>query len=703
MKTTVPGALLFAVALLVSACPTPAGSPGDDEPETPVSEPLGPGLYSFTGDTPPRETAENVVKIPVLPFTLANALKVIEAETEDPAEYAETGTFPLPKNYLLLIDRDTLLQTWTMKGNVTLTIRGLETERLIQLYNGGTSEELPEYNNASLFTITDNASLILGENITLVGSLANSAPLVSVIQGSFAMQDRTKIQNNGAGGVLVRGDRARFTMHGGEISNCTLLDHGTSPGGAGVQIIYGGTFAMKGGVIRNNRFEPMEGIRYFRFNGGGGVCRDSTGGPFIMEGGEITGNYSYKNGGGVYGEFTISGGSIRGNSSGDSNPLYKNIHDIPVTEGDGFVIEGWNEPLQLVLAAEGDTEDAPVSGLEIGGRLEFSARVTGLGTPSQNVNWSILEPHNPYTTVKDGVLVIGPGETAAGLTVRAASALNPTVYDERALTISVYNEPHLWVKFELRSPDRVTELFDALHDYIQSGELDGGNPRGIRVGDYYDLPRLSIASDGVAPAVSGNNTFVDDGTGIFRVVIVGINSFKGINGNTDSHIVFQFRNSVVSRPMNGSNTNEGGYAGSGMRAYLEHNFLPGLIAAGIPEGVFWAPARLVAKGGDDSGTDPINDRLWLPTVFEIFDEIANYRGLVRDDETRENQALLEHAGSLSVRQNLEGTTATYWFASPGKGLQSDFVSYAKNMYGAYIFTQSRATEKLGVIPAFCVN
>jgi hypothetical protein len=149
-----------------------------------------------------------------------------------------------------------------------------------------------------------------------------------------------------------------------------------------------------------------------------------------------------------------------------------------------------------------------------------------------------------------------------------------------------------------------------------------------------------------------------------------------------------------------------------MRAYLENHFLPGLIAAGIPEEAFWAPARLVAKGGDDSGTDLIKDRLWLPTVFEIFDEVSDYHGnsdtLVRDEETRENQALLEHAGSLS-RQSLAGAAATYWFASPGKKAgrksdQKDFVSFASNSYTSrYVFTQSWATEKLGVIPAFCVR
>jgi hypothetical protein len=699
----------------------------EDEPEIPISAPLGPGLYAFTGEVPPREAGENVVKVPTLPFTLANALRVIEAETEELPKDTDPGTLPLPKNYLLVIDRDTLLQTWTMKGNVSLTIRGFETERLIQLYNAGASEELPEYNSESLFAITDHASLILEENITLVGSLANSAFLVSVSQGSFAMHDSTRIQNNGAGGVRVWGDRARFTMHGGEISDCTIIDSGNaSPGGAGVQLAFGGTFAMKGGVIRNNRFELTKDSdgRYNRLGGGGGVSRDSSSGPFIMEGGEITGNYSYKNGGGVYGDFTISGGLIRLNSSGDPNPLRRNIQDMPVTEGEDFVIEGWNEPYQLVLTEKGDATDQSVTEVVTGNRLEFSAAVTGLGAPSQKVNWSIPEPHNPYTTLSDGVLVIGAGETAASLTIRAASAVNPTVYDERAVTIRVYDESRLWVKFELRSPDRTTELFSALQDYIRSGELDGGNPRGVRVGDYYDLPRLNIASDGVAPAVSGNNTFMDDGTGIFRVVIVGINSFKGINGNTDSHVVFQFRNAVISRRMNGTAANEGGYAGSEMRAYLGEYVLPGLIAAGIPQTVLWNPVRVIARGGDTVMTDTVADYLWLATALETnaftLNELLGYSEsnawLVQEGEVRENQALLEYyasaadadsAKSLVNRRDMAGNSGiAFWLASPGQGT-SYFAALMKKSNRPntfyHVFERSLETANYGILPAFCVK
>jgi hypothetical protein len=724
-------AVLAGAALLVllGACSNPAGppDPGKEEPETPV--PLGPGLYSFAGDSPPRETGEGVVKIPTLPFTLANALAVIDAEIEDPPEDPEPGTLPPQKNYLVVVDRDTLLQSWALQGSFSLTIRGLETERVIQLYNAGANEEVEEKNYESLFYIGAGASLTLEENITLVGSLANSAPLVSVgALGSFALRDRTKIQNNSAGGVRVQGRQAQFTMHGGEISSCTLFNYysdtqrRSSPGGAGVQILDGGSFVMKGGVIRNNRFEQTEGTQHFTY-GGGGVYRDSAAGPFVMEGGEITGNYSYRNGGGVFGDFTMSGGTIRWNTCDDPNPLHKNLYNSPAAEGEAFVVEGWNEPHELVLSEKGDAPDKPVAEVETGSRLEFSAAVAGIGTPSQSVNWSILETHNPYTTVTDGVLVVSPGETAPVLTVRAASAVDPAVLNERAVTIRVYDERRLWVKFELRSPDRATELFNALHGYIQSGQLDRGNPRGVRVGDYYDLPRLSVASDGVAAAVSGNNTFMDDGAGLFRLLIVGINTFEGINGNTGSHIVFQFRNAVVSRRMNAGGP--GSYADSEMRTYLTDYFLPGLIDAGVPQDVLWNPVRLVAKGSNDTGTDTLDDYLWLPTALEVdalrLNELLghsrNNTNLLREGETRENQALLDYyaaaadvesAASLLNRRDRDGKSAiTFWLASPGPKLySSDVFAVFESDYTSRFepnFDRAAGTAKHGVIPAFCVK
>ena len=449
-----------------------------------------------------------------------------------------------------------------------------------------------------------------------------------------------------------------------------------------------------------------------------------------MEGGEITGNYSYRNGGGVFGDFTISGGKIQGNTSGDPDPLRKNIYNTPAAEGEDFIIEGWNEPYQLALSEKGDVQGKPVTEVETGSRLEFSAAVTGIGKPSQKVTWSIPEPHNRYTTLKDGALVIGPGENAAALTVRAAAALKHGVYAERAVTVKVYNEPRLRVKFEVNSSgaNQVRDVFTAIHNYIQGGQLDAGNPKGLRVGDYYDLPSLVIAADGAAAAVSGNNTFMPDGTGIFRVVVVGINSFKGINGNTASHVVFQFRNAVVSRGMNSDN-NGGGYTASEGRAYLTNKFLPGLVAAGVPQDVLWGPNRLIAKVGGGAGTDTVNDLLWLPTALEMNAPVLNEllgntrynAGIASAYETQENQALLEYyaaadadsAISLLKRYDMGGKAGIdFWLASPRSGGAFVVLSNLSNASWKPYFTVSAPTytttggtvvRVYGIIPAFCVK
>jgi hypothetical protein len=97
-----------------------------------------------------------------------------------------------------------------------------------------------------------------------------------------------------------------------------------------------------------------------------------------------------------------------------------------------------------------------------------------------------------------------------------------------------------------------------------------------------------------------------DGHGnLLRLIVVGINSFHSKDkytvtaNNGVPHLVFQFQNIPVSRRMNMSDSNGGGYAASEMRKYLipvdgdtdanSGAFLTGLLDAGVPKAVMWAP------------------------------------------------------------------------------------------------------------------
>jgi hypothetical protein len=158
-----------------------------------------------------------------------------------------------------------------------------------------------------------------------------------------------------------------------------------------------------------------------------------------------------------------------------------------------------------------------------------------------------------------------------------------------------------------------------------------------------------------------------------RLIVVGINSFNGKNNNNTQHVVFQFQNIPVRRRMNPKSennphgTNEGGYKESEMRKYLTGNFLSGLTTtAGVPDGVLWAPARVLSAGQNGTGYDKVSDLLWLPTEREMF---QGGTGVHEDgktlgpfsayEETAENQARLEYYSSNESRVKVYKANSGY--------------------------------------------
>jgi hypothetical protein len=240
--------------------------------------------------------------------------------------------------------------------------------------------------------------------------------------------------------------------------------------------------------------------------------------------------------------------------------------------------------------------------------------------------------------------------------------------------------------------EAVKDTFTALHEFIKAGGLENANTKDvIKLGDYIDLESgLAVDAygegDNTGAFSSLNNedwnktiqltasgTQYPTGT-LNRLIVVGINSFhsnRGVvnNGNTDaptyngdengqykiednddtSHVVFQFQNIPVNRRMNPTDSNTGGYPASEMRKYLVPikkgeseeteggNFLDGLIKAGVPKDVLWAPSRVMATS--DTTTETIKDLLWLPTEREI-SGTSSYAA--KKGETAANQARLEY-------------------------------------------------------------
>jgi hypothetical protein len=198
-----------------------------------------------------------------------------------------------------------------------------------------------------------------------------------------------------------------------------------------------------------------------------------------------------------------------------------------------------------------------------------------------------------------------------------------------------------------------------------------------------------------------------------RLIVVGINSFDGKNGNKDTpHVVFQFQNIPVTRRMNPEASNAGGYPASEMRKYLtpvtgvdgSGNFLAGLKNAGVPEAVLWDPARVMAtKKTEDPKTETINDLLWLPTEYEMFGKKSDAD--ISEDEN--NQVQLAYY-ALNNNKNFTKVAKTDKVYPAAVEEQSEYwlASAAKNETRFCIVQSSgsiaSATQSKGVAPAFCV-
>jgi hypothetical protein len=275
----------------------------------------------------------------------------------------------------------------------------------------------------------------------------------------------------------------------------------------------------------------------------------------------------------------------------------------------------------------------------------------------------------------------------------------------------------------------VTEAFNALH-YLISAPNEGDNfTTDIHLGDWIDLDSLTVARYHTGTEAPDNTNDIDTDTNrengaidtanmdvtngkLLRLIVVGIDSFNGKNGNTTPHVVFQFQNLPGYHRMNPTATTVGGYAASEMRTYLTDYFYPGLTAAGVPDAVVWTPSRRVWNGftqaerdanthsSANTTVDTITDKLWLPTVWEMFG--SNSSVLVY--ENAGNQTWLEYYtdNTSRIKYNSSNVAALYWEASPysQSGGGQVFVSCGSGGHNDIGFS---ANAGFGCAPAFCVK
>jgi len=200
--------------------------------------------------------------------------------------------------------------------NITVALRGDNQNRTIRLRTNGT-----------MFTVRENVTLILENNVTLMGHNGNTGSIISVNSGTFKMNSGAAIVGNYRNGIYM--GSGTVEMKGGKIS-----DNGNFNDlhGGGVDI-YSGTFNLIGGTISDNKASYGGGIKVYSatLNMTGGIISGNTAskegggvylnGTFIMRGGTITGNSAKEYGGGVRvsGSFTKTGGIITGYNTDQAN------------------------------------------------------------------------------------------------------------------------------------------------------------------------------------------------------------------------------------------------------------------------------------------------------------------------------------------------------------------------------------------------
>ena len=228
-------------------------------------------------------------------------------------------------NYIIELNADESIESkhgslsYADKSNITITLKGIDSNRIISLSSKG-----------NLFKIDKGVTLILDNNITLRGRRDNDESLVSV-SGALIMNSGSAIIDNIN---KPYGKDAKFMAWGG----------GVSVGGTG-------TFIMNGGIISGNTA-----------SNGGGVY---VAGIFTMNEGTIFGNTSLSDGGGVRivksATFTKTGGTITGYTS-DSAKGNVVIVDGRITDLGHAIVSFIRETDKLKIRCK-DTTSGPTDNM----------------------------------------------------------------------------------------------------------------------------------------------------------------------------------------------------------------------------------------------------------------------------------------------------------------------------------------------------
>jgi hypothetical protein len=351
----------------------------------------------------------------------------------------------------------------------------------------------------------------------------------------------------------------------------------------------------------------------------------------------------------------------------------------------------------------------------------------------------------PNTGLASGVYT-ATVTVSGGNGISAAFTVTMTVKPSAAMIAP--DEQSIAAKFGVNvtenTPQKVTQIFAQLKAYLETQTAATLAASGdIALGDWIDLPHLTVAGyptdsyDTMYGKIDTDNTELSGHGYLLRLIVVGINSYNGLeSGENSAHLVFQFQNLPATHRMYPSINDRGGYLGSEMREYLiptgkqgSGNFLAGLIAAGVPENVMWAPSRKVWRGFLPSETDntvkssistgaesivTVEDKLFLPTAWEMLNNggyslngEGNNAG--SGNPPRNRQAHFAYYGSgqfesARIKYDTGNASLPYFLASPvGQSYNgAPTLHCAVDSSGGGRLARDM-THGIGVAPVFCVK
>ena len=230
----------------------------------------------------------------------------------------------------------------------------------------------------------------------------------------------------------------------------------------------------------------------------------------------------------------------------------------------------------------------------------------------------------------------------------------------------------------------VAEAMEVLHERCNGeGVADFS---GLMIGDYLDLPSLTV--DGTT--YTWNATYQN-----LRIVISGFNHYIhcGDTENTKNHILWTFKNVVLQRQMNSSDTNTGGYNASAMKTYLDGVFALGLGSALGSSDYLYTISRAISKKGS---TEWVRNTVFPPTEVEVFG-VATYG----DNQNAWNtniQYPIYRDSSYYRCKKYNGSRAWWWEAAPNASNSTYFCGVTHSGTSSYY----GASDSIGgVAPAFC--